>query len=114
MSIGLESTVKAARGQVSCDVAGEAVILDANQGMYYGLDAVGARVWDLLQEPVSLSLILDTLLAEYDVAPDRCQTSPPLGGSRQELDRDRFGDGWRLGEQGDLGIQRPGGLQRSR
>ena len=42
------STVVAVQGQVSSDLGGEVAILDLNAGMYYGLDEVGVRVWDLV------------------------------------------------------------------
>jgi hypothetical protein len=73
MDIALGSTVMAAPGQVSCEVAGEAVILNASQGVYFGLDPIGARVWNLLREPVAVGDILDTLLSEYEVPVDQCQ-----------------------------------------
>ena len=72
--ISKNSTVSAAKDQVSCDLAGEAVILNMNSGIYYGLNAVGARVWGLIQEPMTVSSVLDTLLAEYDVETDRCES----------------------------------------
>jgi hypothetical protein len=37
------STVVAAKDQVSCDLVGEAVILDMKSGIYYGLNPVGAE-----------------------------------------------------------------------
>jgi hypothetical protein len=40
--------------------------------VYYGLEDVGARLWSLLQRPVTVSAIRDTLVAEYDVEPARC------------------------------------------
>jgi hypothetical protein len=55
-------------------MAGEAVILNLKSGIYYGLNPVGARVWSLIQEPKSVGNVLDTLLAEYDVEPDRCES----------------------------------------
>jgi hypothetical protein len=67
------STVVAAKDQVSCDVAEEAVILDLEAGAYYGLNSVAARVWNLIQKPKTVHEILDTILEEYDVAPDRCE-----------------------------------------
>lgn len=72
--ISKNSTVSAAKDQVSCDLAGEAVILNMNSGIYYGLNAVGARVWGLIQEPTTVSSVLDTLLAEYDVELVRCES----------------------------------------
>jgi hypothetical protein len=66
------SIVVAAKDQVSCDLAGEAAILNVPKGTYYGLDAVGARIWALVKEPRAVSEIQRTVCAEYDVEPDRC------------------------------------------
>ncbi len=49
------------------------VILSLKSGVYYGLDPVGATVWDLIQEPKSLSEVRDAVLQEYDVEPERCE-----------------------------------------
>jgi hypothetical protein len=48
-------------------VGEDTVILDLAGGTYYGLDPVGARVWQLMGEGKSLEEICDTLLVEYDV-----------------------------------------------
>jgi hypothetical protein len=67
------SIVVAARNQVSCDLAGEAAILDIKSGIYYGLNAVGARIWTLIQEPRTVEKVREAILEEYDVEPDRCE-----------------------------------------
>lgn len=68
------SVVVAAKDQVSSNLGEEEVaILDLKAGVYYGLDTVGARIWDLIQEPKTVAKIRDTLLEEYDVEPDRCE-----------------------------------------
>lgn len=66
------STVVAVKDQVSADLAGEAVILNLKSGVYYGLNEVGGRVWQLLQEPRTVAAIRDTLLEEYEVDRDLC------------------------------------------
>lgn len=71
--ITLSSTVVAGPGQVSSNVEGETVILELDRGTYYGLDAVGARVWSLIQEPRSVASVRDALVEEYDVDPARCE-----------------------------------------
>ena len=45
-----DAIVKAAKEQVSCDLAGEAVILNLKSGQYFGLNEVGTRIWNLIQE----------------------------------------------------------------
>lgn len=45
----------------------ETVILDLASGTYFGLEAVGARFWQLLTEGRSLKDSQDLLLQEYEV-----------------------------------------------
>ena len=71
--VSVRSTVVASRGQVSSDLGGEAAILNLRNETYYGLNPVGARVWNLIQTPRSVREIRDVLAAEYDVEPDRCE-----------------------------------------
>ena len=61
------AVVVAARDQVSAEVEGEAVILNLADGVYYGLDGVGGRVWELLREPRSVGELRDAIAAEYAV-----------------------------------------------
>ena len=72
-TISMTSTVCAVAGQVSRDLAGEAVILHLTSGVYYALDPVGARIWNLLQKPTSAQRLCDAILAEYDVEAQQCQ-----------------------------------------
>ncbi len=71
--ISMDSVVKVAGQQVSADLDGEAVILNLQNGLYYSLDPVGAYIWELLKEPVTVKKILDSMLEEYDVEPDRVE-----------------------------------------
>jgi Coenzyme PQQ synthesis protein D (PqqD) len=56
-AISDRSVVAAAKDQVSCDLAGEAAILNIKNGVYYCLDPVGARIWSLMQEPRAVAEI---------------------------------------------------------
>ncbi len=71
--ISNRSIVMIAAEQESADLGGEAAILNLNSGVYYGLDPVGARIWNLIRRPRSVQEVKDTLVAEYDVDPERCE-----------------------------------------
>ena len=71
--ISPQSILVAVKDQVSADLAGEAVILHLKSGIYYGLDPVGARIWELLKAPRTVAEIRDALLEEYDVEPETCE-----------------------------------------
>lgn len=67
-----QAVVCLSNSQVSCNIDGESIILNLKDGLYYGLDPVGARIWGLLQEPKTIQQIQDILLAEYEVEPEVC------------------------------------------
>jgi len=70
--ISVESIVFASKDQISCDLAGEAAILELKSGTYFGLGDVGASVWNLIAQPRRVIDIRDALLEQYDVEADRC------------------------------------------
>jgi len=71
--VSKDTIVVVSAEQISCDLIGDAVILDLKKGIYYGLDEVGARVWSLIKEPRRVSEVLDALVEEYDVDRHRCE-----------------------------------------
>ena len=73
MPLTLRSRVLATDDQVSTTVGDEVVILGLHDGVYYGLDAVGVRLWTLLKEPRLVSDLVDVIMAERDVDALRCE-----------------------------------------
>lgn len=67
MTIPLSSTFTISTEVLSQEVSGETVLLDLQSESYFGLDAVGTRIWQLLQENNHLQQVFDTMLDEYDV-----------------------------------------------
>lgn len=49
------------------------VMMDVNEGQYYELDPVAARIWVLIGERQSMQSICDALLKEYDVSAETCR-----------------------------------------
>lgn len=56
------------------EIGGEAVILDLASSSYFGLNAVGARFWQLAQEGADLAEVCEVLLTEFDVERPRLET----------------------------------------
>lgn len=73
MKVSPDSVVVAAKDQMASDIAGETVILGLKAGRYYGLDAVGARVWQIIQTPTPVDAVRRAILSEYEVEPERCE-----------------------------------------
>lgn len=67
------ATIVAAKDMLSSEFGTELVLLNLHDGVYYGLEDVGARIWKLLQQPVTVVAMRDALVSEYDVEPGRCE-----------------------------------------
>jgi hypothetical protein len=71
--ISLQSMVRVVKDQVSCNLGGETVILSLKNGVYYSLNPVGVRIWNLIAEPTVVLKVRDTLMSEFEVEPGRCE-----------------------------------------
>lgn len=67
------TTVVVARDVLASELGAELVMLNLADGIYYGLDGVGAAVWKLVQTPVTVAVICQELIAAYDVDPELCR-----------------------------------------
>lgn len=72
-ALSVHCIVVATKEQVSCALGEESAILNMKNSVYYGMDAVGTRVWKLLQQPKTVSELRDAIVDEYDVEPERCE-----------------------------------------
>jgi len=61
------------RSVLSRELAGETVLLNLESGVYYGLDAVGTRAWNLLAEERTLADVCTIMLKEFEVTHDTLQ-----------------------------------------
>ena len=87
MDLSLRDTLRPRAQVVFRQLDDEAVLLDLKSGMYFGLNPVGTRVWQLLADQAALSAVLETLAGEYDV-------------ERDELERDLLTLGRELCDRG--------------
>ena len=66
-------TIVAAKNLIHSDLGEEIVILNFKDGVYYGLDPVGACIWKLIQTPRTLGDVRDAVLQEYEVEAASCE-----------------------------------------
>jgi hypothetical protein len=73
MAIELSTMVKQSKHQVSCDLNDEIAILNLKSALYFGLDEVGAFIWQMLSEPRAVSELCTTVNDRYEVDTVRCR-----------------------------------------
>ena len=47
----------------------EGVMMSIEAGRYYGLNAVGSRIWELLETPKTIAELCEQISQEFDVEP---------------------------------------------
>jgi hypothetical protein len=53
----------------------ELVMLSISASRYYGLNSVAARIWELLETPMTVAQICARLCEEFEVDVQECQTA---------------------------------------
>ena len=71
--IGLNTVVARNEEPVAVEVDRTIVMMSIDQGMYFGLEGTGPRIWALLEKPRSVGDVCETLLSEFDIDPDDCR-----------------------------------------
>ena len=69
----LDAVVRRSDALLSTSLGDDVVMMDVEQGAYYGLEAVAARIWALTEQPLSVGSLCDLLVTEYQISPERCQ-----------------------------------------
>jgi hypothetical protein len=68
----LQSRVQVKDDVLFQELQGESVLLNLDSGIYFGLDAVGTRMWQLIVEQEQLAEVAQAITAEYDVSEEQC------------------------------------------
>lgn len=66
-----ESNIRIPGNVLFHNLDGEAVLLNLQTGKYFGLDAIGTRIWNLIGELGVLPAVYRKMLEEYDVDAER-------------------------------------------
>jgi len=66
----LEDVITISPDVVFRDLDGEAVLLNLTIGIYFGLNEVGTRMWNLIHQYSALQKVVAIMQEEYEVTPE--------------------------------------------
>ena len=69
----LETVVKRNHEIDASDLDGEKVMMDLEKGHYFMLNGVGSDIWDLIENPISIKMIIEELMKQYEVGYEECE-----------------------------------------
>jgi hypothetical protein len=67
MNVQLNEKIEISSEVLSQEVGCETVLLDLESESYFGLDATGTRIWQLIQKHKNVSDVFVQMLQEFDV-----------------------------------------------
>ena len=73
LSLQLSTIVKQSPKQVNTDLDGDTIIMNIDNGVYFSLDDISTKIWDLISEPNSISQVCEKLIKTYDVSMEQCE-----------------------------------------
>jgi hypothetical protein len=65
--------IKRKDGWLAAQVGEELVMMSAESGAYLGLNDVGARIWEMIEEPRAVPEICTRLAREFETTPEGCR-----------------------------------------
>lgn len=71
--ISLDSRIQRSSEPMQAQLDDELVMMSVERGSYYGLDPVGSKIWELLEEPMTVRELIDQLMEIYDVDAATCE-----------------------------------------
>ncbi len=72
-SLTLDSKVARLPDLIFTEVDNDLVILSIANSKYYGAESVGRRIWQLIEQPITVTEICDALLNEFDTDRASCE-----------------------------------------
>lgn len=57
---------------LSARVGDEIMMMSPEHGKYIGVNAVGARIWELIETPSDIATVCEELQREFEVSPEIC------------------------------------------
>src|ERR1700730_9328040 len=73
MTASLDRSVQIAGDVVFRELEGGPFILNLESGVYFGLDPIGTRIWQLCQEHASLQSVWEAMQREFEASAETLQ-----------------------------------------
>lgn len=61
------------KGSIVSDMGGEKVMLSVSNGKYYNLGEMGSEIWDLIESPIKIEILIAKLINQYNVEKSQCE-----------------------------------------
>ncbi len=74
MALDPDTKLRQGQDHLATSIGDETAMMSIKRGRYYVVGSVAERIWQILEAPVSPREITESLLEEYDIAPEQCES----------------------------------------
>ena len=75
INITMDSVILKNKEIDDTDLDGEKVMMDLDKGKYYLMNEVGSRIWELVDEEITVGELIKVILNEYEVEQNQCEAA---------------------------------------
>jgi len=68
-----DAVIRRSAAIIHTDLGDETAMMDMEKGLYYGLDDTGSRLWALVEKPITVRHLCESLRSEYSVGAEQCE-----------------------------------------
>ena len=72
-TLSAQMQVRRIEDVLDTEIDDQTVMMDIEQGSYFGLNETGTRIWGLLAEPILIGDLCDRLTEEFEVPREQCE-----------------------------------------
>ena len=72
-TLSAQMQVRRIEDVLDTEIDDQTVMMDIEQGSYFGLNETGTRIWALLAEPILIGDLCDRLMEEFEVPREQCE-----------------------------------------
>ena len=72
-TLELQMRVRRIENVLDTEIDDQTVMMDIEQGSYFGLNETGTRIWALLAEPILIGDLCERLAEEFEVPREQCE-----------------------------------------
>ena len=72
--VELDSIVKRNNTIVTSSIDNDIVMISIERGKYYSMESIGSRIWELMNEELTVKDLCDKLCNKYNVDVEQCQS----------------------------------------
>ena len=72
-TLSIQQSVRQVKGNIISDMDGEKVMLSIESGKYYNFGEIGGKIWDIMEESITINQLVTTLIDIYDVEQTQCE-----------------------------------------